>query len=88
MRGSRLSTLLLLVIIAAMGTALAAQERRHRQREAELVTQYEAELTARLERQTWQNINILNEREKLLKEREAELSREYQRLGFYRCRLE
>jgi uncharacterized protein HemX len=90
MRGSRLSTLMLLIVIAAMGTALAAQEQRHRQREAELVTRYEAELTARLERQTRQEINMLHEREKSLKEREAELSRECDRLGInqFRCRLE
>jgi hypothetical protein len=76
--------LMLLVVIAAMGTALAVQEQRHRQREAELITRYEAELTARLERQMHQQINILNEREKMPSEREAE---EFRRSG-YRCRLE
>jgi hypothetical protein len=71
---------MLLVVIAAMGTALVAQEQRHRQREAELAARHEAELAARLERQTRQFIKVLNEKEvELLEER---------RCSGYRCRLE
>jgi hypothetical protein len=50
MRGSRLSAIIFLIVIAAMGAALVLQEQRHRQREAGLTTQHEADLAARLER--------------------------------------
>jgi hypothetical protein len=69
----RLSTSLLLVVIAALATALVSQELRHRQRESE----QKAEFVAEIENQ---RINYLNE----LKEKEAKLAETLRRLGVER----
>jgi hypothetical protein len=75
MRRIRLSTSLLLVVIAALGTALVSQELRHRKIEAKQA----AECVDRMENERIQYFNAM-------KDKEAEMAEERRRLGVVRFR--